>query len=427
MKKIFCFMMAVVMMFSVSLCYATEEGTTEEEDNNSTEIDNFDDFDSVVNGGLTQAELQSYYQQYMMMMENQYENYERTNTVKARVINADDIETVYTMDYYNVYQVRYQSLEIEILEGEYKGKVLDTDYILTGDNFGNIEIPMAKKGDKILVAVEEDENGELNAYTISFDTSVSRSGWIIGIVIVVLVIVCIYAGVKGIQTILLVALMITLLLGIVTPEALLGTNILLLGCISILAITAVTVINKLGLRKTTVYAFVGTTIIVLATGLLLYGIDALIMHSGYTLEVTYLSESIVNKNIDFHALYVISTLAITAVLVSDIFAKAFVLEKDAETTADLLKALKETLADKIKIIAIFVIALSMPKLLTLLGAYKYTLHETINSEMFMSEMMRMVVLFLSVTLAVPASAVTAKMKKNKPKLLEAQENNTEQE
>ncbi len=423
MKKLVSLIIAVIMIFSVTLCYASEDvGDTNTNSDDVTDIDNFDDFNSVSNGGYTQGELQGYYEEYIKMMEDYYENYERSHTVKARVISAGDLQTIYNMDYYNVYQIRYQSLEIEILEGEYKGKILNTDYILTGDTFGNIQIPEVKEGDKILVAIETDENGELNAYTVSFDTSVSRSAWIIGIAIVTLIIVLIYAGVKGVQSSLLVALTITLLLVITIPELLQGTNIWLLGVIDAILLAFVTLVNKMGLKKNMFCAFGVTLLIIAFAGLLTFGIDAVILQSGYSMEISALADSMVNKNIDFHGLYIVTILVITSVLVSEMMAKAFEISNYESDWKNIIQEMKAVLASKINIIAIFTITFLMPKLLVFMGAYKYTLHEILNSEMFLVEIVRMMILLIVVSLTVPASALFAKKINTSHKLLEKETN-----
>ena len=95
MKKVICFLLAGIMILSVSLCYATD---TVEQPDDAVDIDNYEDLEDVANDGITQEELKAYYDEYMKMMESYYQTYERTNTVRARVINAGDLETVYNMD-----------------------------------------------------------------------------------------------------------------------------------------------------------------------------------------------------------------------------------------------------------------------------------------------------------------------------------------
>ena len=80
-------------------------------------------------------------------------------------------------------------------------------------------------------------------------------------------------------------------------------------------ISAVCLINNMGLGKETLKAFGITTCILLFTVVLLYGINILTKMNGNSLEALSSAESIINRNINFNSIYLLSVLVMASVLV----------------------------------------------------------------------------------------------------------------
>ena len=116
MKKFVLFLMCFVLAFSLSAVFATEEGTTFDEpelnleedlstnldeslDDESLEIDNYEDFESVNQFGYTQAELEEFYVEQQRLFKNYYIDYSREDIGdKARVVRIDVEEDATVVD-----------------------------------------------------------------------------------------------------------------------------------------------------------------------------------------------------------------------------------------------------------------------------------------------------------------------------------------
>ena len=93
---------------------------------------------------------------------------------------------------------RVQEVKVEIIDGEYIGEEFDTTYTLSYDIAGKIMAYELDVGDKVLVQLSEDSEGNVTA-TVQ---DVVRSGYIIGMFIVFLLSIVLVGGKKGIKAIL---------------------------------------------------------------------------------------------------------------------------------------------------------------------------------------------------------------------------------
>lgn len=453
MKRFLKILLVFVVCLS-TICFATDTDVADNQNevstgNDSVTVEDPDDANDIYNGLSTQSEYKEYYREYLAYSREQDANTTVTETVKAKVIDVEPVKSEYGMDYYMPYKRTYQPIVIEILEGEFAGEKLETAFYLVPDTYENTRIKEVKVGDRIFVTVAENED-KLVAYMISYDSSVSRV-WGIGLaVLIACVLVVLIGKEKGIKTLLLVLLIVDLVFVITIPEFTKTNNIItlesgddgfpteeeidedttitilqvddagsptkveiakksnntfLIILIDVVLVAFVNLINKLGLGKRTIQGFVITLCMIIFTALLAFGIMNIAKLNGNTFEAVSVAENIINKNIDFNALYMLSILMIATILISNIVSEMLSDEENIER-------IKIILEKQVNIIVVFAIMLLMPKVLAL-AVYKYTLREMMNSEMIGLEVARIAVLVISTMITLPITSYVIKKIKTK--------------
>lgn len=446
MRKSFGIILAFFLCFT-TVCFATD--VTDDDviasDEDVIIVDDPDDANDIFDGVGTQDEYKEYYREYLAYSRDQDESTTVTETFKAKVIDVEPIKTEYGMDYYMPYKSTYQPIVVEILEGEYKGERIESAFYLVPDTYENTRIKEVNVGDRVFVAVAESQD-DLVAYVISYDSSTSRFGAIAVVCIIAIVLLVAFLGKeKGIKTLLLFALIFDLIFVITIPEftksneiitlesgdenfpteeeienditiAILdvdendmpikvevtkkSNNAFLIILIDVVLVIFVNVINKLGLGKNTIKAFGIALCIVLITTLITLGVTHFAKLNGNSFEAVSVAENIINKNIDFNAIYMLSILLIEAVVASNIVSEVISNDEDVEKN-------KKILEKQVNVIFIFGIMLLMPKVLAL-TVYKYSLREMLNSEMVGLEVARVLILLISTAITLPITSYIMK-------------------
>ena len=174
---------------------------------------------------------------------------------------------------------------------------------------------------------------------------------------------------------------------------------------SLLLVAFVNLINKLGLGKKIIQGFVITLCMIAFTTLLVLGIMNIAKLNGNSFEAVSIAENIINKNVDFNAVYMLSILMIATVLISNIVSEMLSDEGD-------LEKIKTILEKQVNIIIVFAIMFLMPKVLAL-TIYKYTLREIMNSEMIGLEIVRIATLVIVTMVTLPVTSYVIKKMKTK--------------
>ena len=132
---------------------------------------------------------------------NLVEKSEKNIDAKARVIEAGEVKQQEIGSILDT----IQEVKLEILTGEYKGEEYTTNYVLSYDIEGKIMAYELSKGDKVVVQISEDSEGNVSV-TVQ---DVVRSGYIILLFIIFLMSIIVVAGKQGIKAIL--GLIVTIL------------------------------------------------------------------------------------------------------------------------------------------------------------------------------------------------------------------------
>ena len=454
MKKFLRILLVFVVCLS-TVCFATDADLADVENESSTSNDSVttvedpNDANDIYDGLNTQSEYKEYYREYLAYSREQDANTTVTDTVKAKVIDVEPVKTEYGMEYYMPYKRTYQPIVIEILEGEYAGEKLETEFYLVPDTYENTRIKEVKTGDRIFVTVAENED-KLVAYVISYDSGVSRVWGIVFAILIAVVLVVLIGKEKGLKTLLLVLLVIDLIFVVTIPEftktnkiitlesedenfpteeeidedttitilqvddagsptkveiAKKNNNAFFIILIDVVLVAFVNLINKLGLGKKIIQGFVITLCMIAFTTLLVLGIMNIAKLNGNSFEAVSIAENIINKNVDFNAVYMLSILMIATVLISNIVSEMLSDEGD-------LEKIKTILEKQVNIIIVFAIMFLMPKVLAL-TIYKYTLREMMNSEMIGLEIVRIATLVIVTMVTLPVTSYVIKKMKTK--------------
>lgn len=411
MKKILLSFLLIVAILSMMCVFATEVS------DDSTQIIEIDDYEQYENlfsteQTLTDEEYEQLYTTQMKELAEYYEGYKAEELTKAKVIEAGEPEYIYeayTGEY--VFKFKKQEIKVEILEGEYKGKELTLEYPLTADMFLNLDVAELHKGDVIYVYPYVDgENLEAEIGTTG--NNVERKAGVIVLMVVTVLLMITFGREKGLISTLIVALIAVLTLLIGAEQIYAGTPIIILTLIFALVIVAMLSIAKFRLSKDAVMVTALSMIVILFSTLLTYGVDVLLKNTGGTFETTFLIETIVTGNIDFHALFVGGIVLMLAVAVPNVISKVWCKCKKANTNnaTELLKASSSALSGNVEMVTVILTTLLIPKLLYLYSprlmsayAYKYTANEILNSDVLITELIRWCMVLIGMAIAVPVA------------------------
>jgi len=169
--------------------------------------------------------------------------------IKAKVLEVNNSGLVSA----GVSNIGEQTLDIEILEGKYKGQTVKAINHLSGNlEFDNI----FKSGDKIIAGLLEEE-GQIKA-AVAVD--LYRQGWQLALFLVFVLCLLIYAGFTGLKALLSFVASLYVIWTFLVPGLLQGKNPLTIAMLVLILLTAIIIFSVAGFTKKGVSAFAGTII-----------------------------------------------------------------------------------------------------------------------------------------------------------------------
>lgn len=193
---------------------------------------------------------------------------------RAKVLNVKKLEEDLLE---NEFFTESMMVTLEILSGDYKGMEFETLHSLTG-SFGYDII--VEPGDKVLVTVEESENGEVQVYISEY----LRDSYIYTVIAIFIILLILFGGFKGIKTIITLILTILLVLKVLLPGLLAGYNPIMLTLVVSFVITLVTILIVAGFNTKSYAAIVGVLGGVLVSGFIAYIIGSKVRLTGMSSE-----------------------------------------------------------------------------------------------------------------------------------------------
>ena len=125
-KIIFTLTFILSLLLNISFARTTEyiEFSSGEVDDGSIYLDSYEDYLNAIGGTDEQEVYKKEYANMRLESINAYDQAKAENVIKAQVLTVKDTEEYYSYDTYGVYKIRYQPLNIQILEGNTRVKYL---------------------------------------------------------------------------------------------------------------------------------------------------------------------------------------------------------------------------------------------------------------------------------------------------------------
>lgn len=156
---------------------------------------------------------------------------------------------------------RYQVARVELLEGEYRGIVMEMDYGKRGVLSNAVYL---KPGDKVLVTIGTRPDGILTVYFADFERANSLL-WLTGIFVLVILLISRW---KGLRSILSMVFSLLVIIGYIIPHILAGEDPVGVSVIGSVILLGVTLYLTYGWNLKTHAAVVSMMLVLLMTGTL---------------------------------------------------------------------------------------------------------------------------------------------------------------
>lgn len=216
-----------------------------------------------------------------------------TDTV-AKVIEAKEAKDVVN----GSMKDKVQEVTIEIIEGDYIGEEFTTEFILSYDIDGKILAYELEKGDKVLVQLAEDVDGNVTA-TVQ---DVVRANYIFLMFGFFLFSIILVGGKRGIKAIIALLLTILFIYLILIKRIYVGDNAIFMTILTSILIIGGTFIVIGGMNKKILTAAIGTLGGVISAGLVALFFNNLAKMSGACEEAIQLSINMASINFNFRDL-----------------------------------------------------------------------------------------------------------------------------
>jgi uncharacterized membrane protein len=178
-----------------------------------------------------------------------------SGTVRARVtaiIEEGEIDLGRTTQ-------RYQVARVELLEGEYRGIVMEMDYGKRGVLSNAVYL---RPGDRILVTIGARPDGILTVYFVDFERATSLL-WLTAVFVLVILIMSRW---KGLRSILSMAFSLFVIIGYIIPHILAGEDPLWVSILGSVILLGVTLYLTYGWNLKTHAAVLSMILVLLLTG-----------------------------------------------------------------------------------------------------------------------------------------------------------------
>ncbi|MDR5659290.1 YibE/F family protein [Serpentinicella sp. ANB-PHB4] len=307
---------------------------------------------------------------------------------------------------------------VEILSGEYKGRQVETVHALTGDI--GYDVPV-EAGNNVLVAIDERGGNEIDAHIAEY----AREGYIKIVLAIFVALLLIIGGLKGLKTLLTLALTVGLILKVLLPGLLAGYSPILLTVGISIVITVITITVVGGLNRKSLAAIIGVFCSVLVSGIIAYvvGTNARLtgLSSQEAMMLMYIPQEV---EFNFNGLLFAGIIMGALGAIMDVgmsIASAIEEVRSANptlTTKELVlsgmnvgKDIMGTMANTL----ILAYAGSTIPLLLLFTAYQESLMSIINMDLIATEIIRALAGSIGLVLCVPITAVLTGLLINKNK------------
>mgnify|MGYP001485559556 CR=1 FL=1 len=167
----------------------------------------------------------------------------------------------------------YQNVKLKITSGKYKNKIINVRNDLSLNFAYDIVV---KQGDKVIVSVEEIEEGNIEV----FITDYMRQHYIFYLTIVFILLIIIIGKTKGLKAVVTLTITVFAIMKVLLPMMLKGANPIPITILISIGITIITIFVVGGINNKSISAILGTSGGVLIAGLIAYFIGSKVKLTG---------------------------------------------------------------------------------------------------------------------------------------------------
>lgn len=211
-----------------------------------------------------------------LLSDRGYKAVEKAKIVEMLEVNVNNIE----MSGNNTLEVRDLNFKAEITSGDRKGKVVQG--IQNINSFSAIEPKEVELGDKIILYEVDDPMAEDGSMWLFGEYM--RSDALMVLCVIFLVLILIFGGVKGFQTIVSLVFTILAIFMVFVPAILTGRNIYFWAIVICLYTTVMSLVLVGGINKKTLAAISGCMGGLLVSGLIIVVMDLFLKLTGMVNE-----------------------------------------------------------------------------------------------------------------------------------------------
>lgn len=411
-KFLILLLVGVLFIFS-SITFATELPSNQKSPN-EIYLDDYDEYEDLMSD-FDQNEINKEY--YLYQVATEVMNIEENKQIalyEAEILEISDPEIRYERDGTEYVKKVYQSGIVRIIDKRIQLPNDQMTYLssLSYDKYDNIRLSPYKVGDKTYVTFLELEEGNVIAVTPESEMHIERLSTFFGIMIIFFIVALICFGKHSVAPFVILVLFTDILIWLVAPLVLKGFNMwLLLVFTLVLTATAIAVI-KLGVNYKAFVAVFTTCVISAAIISVHYVIDSMLDLSGITLETSLLSNVVTPLLIgedtmpmfNFYSLNVVCTILISFGFILLTSCKTLLKHEEHKSKAKYDELLNSEIGEYISemslIAVIVMLAKAFPKYVVVIAS-AYNVQNAIQSEIFMNEMIRILIAVVGMMITVP--------------------------
>lgn len=415
---VFLFCMAVLCVPLVS--HATNS--------NEVYLKEYSEYENLMNEFDENTVNKEYYIQQLIRDLQAIEENSEIKLYEAEIIEINEPELRYLQDAttseYAMGMYQYGKVRVTEENSLINGVELTYMACLTYDIYNNIVMPSLEVGDTTYITLLQIDEETFVAISPELDTYVKRFPTMVAISLIILAMVAIYFGKHSVKFLVPLVLMVDLLFFVVGPLILQGFNLWLLMFFTILLNTIAIAVLKLGVNSRAFTAIFTTCLLSVVMIPIHFALDSMLNFSGLTAENFLLSSGVAPNIIasevvpifNFHSLSVSLTMIMMFALIALTACKTIAKSEEhkAKTKADeLIRAdMSEYIAEMSFIAIVIMLTEMLPKYLILL-AKNYNTRFILQSEIFLVEFVRVLIILLGIMLTVPLTLLINKFMEDK--------------
>lgn len=306
---------------------------------------------------------------------------------------------------------RYQHLRIQLLNGSHQGEIYTVQNLIEMINPYKL---IFKPGDKMLLRMFEDEEGQIYSLQISEKL---REGYVFAAVTGFLILLMLIGGKHGVKSVISLIFTVGIIIYVMVPLTLKGYNPILVSTSICVVTTLITIALIVGKNKKTLAATLGTIIGLVIAGLLVFVVGNASSLTGLSGEeaqmLAYIPQ---NVSLDFKGILYAGILigALGAIMDVTVSVSSAMFEvqtiNPSISRKDLIKSgmnVGRDIMGSMSNTLILAYTGGAIHLMLLFKAFNLTFTEIINMDLIASEIIRAVAGSTGLIMAIPATALVA--------------------